>query len=141
MFNKAHSAVGSCCRHLHDQLKSDAMRQGLSIIRRVVKRMGQQQFKAAAVAIIEWCSNWTDFVDGRKLMMRIVAKLEAEELSSVCARWKEENADFKKNRWKMLEEKNHNLETEIALLRQKLKTSNDELGELEIQVLVQSSTA
>ena len=74
-------------------------------------------------------------------MMRIVAKLEAEELSSVCARWKEENADFKKNRWKMLEEKNHNLETEIALLRQKLKTSNDELGELEIQVLVQSSTA
>ena len=74
-------------------------------------------------------------------MMRIVAKLEAEELSSVCARWKEKNADFKKNRWKMLEEKNHNLETEIALLRQKLKTSNDELGELEIQVLVQSSTA
>lgn len=74
-------------------------------------------------------------------MMRIVAKFKAEELSSVCARWKEKNADFKKHRWEMLEEKNHNLETEIALLRQKLKTSNDELGELQIQVLVQSSTA
>ena len=62
-------------------------------------------------------------------MMGIVSKLKAEELSSVCARW-EKDADFKKNRWKMLKEKNHNLETEIALLRQKLKTSNDELGEL-----------
>ena len=110
-------------------------------MKRIVKRMRQQESKAAAVAVIEWSSNWRDFVDGRKLMMRMVAKWKIAELSSACARWKQKVTDFKKEKWRELQEMNHNLQAEMASLRAKLKTSNDELGELQMQILLQSSTA
>ena len=67
-------------------------------MKRIIKRMRRQESKAAAVAVIAWISNLTDLVDGRKLMMRMVAKWKIADLTSVCTRWKQKVTDFKKEK-------------------------------------------